>query len=183
MARRSTKTPELPPPKNWTLAEIDHGIAKLRRRITDVEALAAEDITHSDPRVSPLESEIAANIEDIFGTGSREHKYHQHFSLAYYGVTQRAAFGEPDFYVEQRRKGYFKQGVKQGLETLAGLVKRLQEIREEFSKCPKCNIPWRLMDFCQNCGTALVALSWDPEAPTLRTGQDQTGSSNEDDNG
>jgi len=173
MARKSSRTPEPPPPKNWTLAEIDRGITKLRRRISDIESLAAEAITESDPRVDPLESEIAANIEDIFGTASREHRENDYFSLGYTGVMQMARFNEPAYISEQRDRAYFKEGINQAVERLNGLIRRLHEIREDFRKCPKCNIAWRLMDYCQSCGTALVALSWDAEAPTLKT--DETG--------
>jgi hypothetical protein len=136
--------------------------------MAEVDALGAEDITNSDPRVRPLESEISGNIEDIFGTGSRQHKEHDHFSLSSTSAFQRAGFNTPDYVIEQQRRVRFKEGNSQALWRLGGLVKQLEEIREEFTKCPKCNLTYRLLDYCLSDGTPLVHLDWDPEAPTLR---------------
>ncbi len=168
MVTRSRKPPPPPPQKEWTLAAVDRGIAKLKRRIADVEALGAEDTTNSDPRVAPLESEIRANIEDVFGTGSRQHTENNHFTLSSTSAYQRAGFNTPDYVIEQQRKARFKEGNRQAIARLGGLVKQLQEIREDFTRCPKCNLTFRLQDYCLNDGTPLVHLDWDPEAPTLR---------------
>lgn len=168
MVRRSSKQPPPPPPKDWTLAAVDRGIAKLKRRMAEVEALGAEDITNSDPRVTPLESEIRANVEDIFGAGSLQQTENRHFSLSSTSAYQRAGFHTPDHVIERQQRARFKEGAQQAHGRLAGLVKQLEEIREDFSKCPKCTLTFRLQDYCLHDGTALVHLEWDPEAPTLR---------------
>ena len=168
MARRSTKRTEPAPPKEWTLAEVERGITKLRRRMSDVESLGSESIAHDDPRVGPLESEIVATIEDVFGTESREHREHRYVSISYSGPTQRAAFNESAYVIQQRSQAYFQEGVKETLQMLQGLIRRLEEIKEDFRKCPKCNFTYRNLDYCTQDGTPLVSLSFDPEATTLQ---------------
>jgi hypothetical protein len=78
-----------------------------------VEALGSETITHKTPRVAPLESEIVATIEDVFGTDSREHREHRSVTIDYSGGRNRAAFNTPSYVLEQRNQAYFQQGVKE----------------------------------------------------------------------
>jgi hypothetical protein len=166
--RRSSKTPEPPPPKDWTLAAITRGIQKLQLRIRDLDELAGANVSYKDPRVDPLESEIAATIEDVFGTGSRENRENSYVRIYHSGPTRRAAFNEPRQLIEQRSQEYFSMGVDEVREKLRGLIKRLEEKMDDFRRCPKCNWTFRNEDYCTQDGSPLVALSYNPDAPTLR---------------
>ena len=50
---------------------------------------------------------------------------------------------------------------------LQGLVKRLEEKKEDFKKCPKCNRSYSRLNYCIEDGALLVGLSYDSECPTL----------------
>jgi hypothetical protein len=163
--RRSSKQPDPPPAKEWTLAGITRGIEKLQLRLSEVEALASDKVSRKDPRVPVLESEIAATIEDVFGTGSRENKEHSYVRISHQGVSFR---NESEYESDQRFSEYFRIGIAEKVEMLRGLIKRLDEKKLDFRRCPKCNWTFRDLDYCTQDGTPLVALSYDPDAPTLR---------------
>ena len=57
-----------------TLEEINRGIAKLHRRMQELQESLDNKIKYDDPTVTNLELAIPATIEDVFGKGSTEHK-------------------------------------------------------------------------------------------------------------
>jgi len=147
MARRSSKRDEPPPPIDWTLAGINRGIEKLKLRFDEVDQLEHNQVRYDNPKKAALESEIAATIEDVFGTGSRENREHSYVRISYSGPTQRAAFNESQHVIEQRSQAYFLRGIAETREMLAGLIKRLEEKRLDFRRCPKCNFTYRNLDY------------------------------------
>ncbi|HEX8845963.1 MAG TPA: hypothetical protein VF791_15030 [Pyrinomonadaceae bacterium] len=165
MPRRKQPEPPLPP-KELTLFEIDRGIQKLQKRVSEIKAILDERVDFKDGRVDSLESEIAATIEDVFGTGSRENKEHSYFSLGP-SVIQRVGFRQNPAYAHNKNQATFLEGLPRKIEILEGLIRRLEEKKEDFKKCPRCNQTWRLQNFCSNDGSPLVDLSYDPDAPTL----------------
>jgi len=166
-SRRSSKSMDPPAPKDWTLAALNRGIEKLKLRLQDLEELASTATVHSDPRVSPLESEIAATIEDVFGEGSREATEHSYIRISKSGNVQMARFREAPQITERREREYFALGVSEVREILLGLIKRLHEKQGDFRKCPKCGWTFRNEDYCTEDGSHLMALDYNPDAPTL----------------
>ena len=65
MARR--RAPEPPPieVRQLTAVEIDRGIEKLRRRISEVEALGSEQVRYDDTRRRNVESNVCEAIRGI----------------------------------------------------------------------------------------------------------------------
>lgn len=66
------RTPPPPPPKEWTRPSIAAGIAKLKKRLVEVEALDPHKVSHTDPRVEGVQSNLRNTIVEVFGDGSSE---------------------------------------------------------------------------------------------------------------
>jgi len=164
MVRRKTK-PE-PPPKVWTLKDIDKGIEKLRRRINDVQSLLTDQVRFDDARKKSVESNIAATIEDVFGTGSREHRENSYISISK-GPHFRAGFHESQAVIDHRSQQSFVTGIPDTIAKIEGLVNRLEEKKKDFRRCPRCNLTFENISFCTMDGTPLVDLSYNPDAETL----------------
>lgn len=130
MARKS-KQSDPPPPKQWTLAQISRDIQKLNRRIEEVEALETNQIHHDDPQVGALKSGIAATIEDIFGTGSREHNENSYVEI-WKGPHRRTSFDESSQTVWLRNEAGFRAGIPDLIGKLRGLVLRIEEKKEDL---------------------------------------------------
>lgn len=75
-------TPQLAPvPKQFSAPdEIDRGIAKLTRRLQELEGL--KGLHHDDPRIDNAAQNVQAAILDVFGSTSPEYEKHRHFSLS-----------------------------------------------------------------------------------------------------
>lgn len=130
MARKS-KQPDPPPPKQWTLVQISRDIQKLNRRIEEVEALETNQIHHDDPQVGALKSGIAATIEDIFGTGSREHIENSSVEI-WKGPHRRTSFADSSQTIRLRNEAGFRAGIPDLIRKLQGLVLRLEEKKEDL---------------------------------------------------
>jgi len=50
-----------------TPEDIERGVAKLRRRVEEVRALAAMSVAFNDQRVTNVEANIRSTILDVFG--------------------------------------------------------------------------------------------------------------------
>lgn len=61
--------------------EINQGIAKLRRRITQVEELKKDGIPYRDALRATAEVQIKETIREIFGAHSPEYHDHQHYRI------------------------------------------------------------------------------------------------------
>ncbi len=105
--------------------EIDQAIAKLDRRIVDLESLnireALDEGTGLDKVVM---SDLRETIREVFGDNSPEHKEHKHIRLwagpTYIGMGQREIY-------ESKERG--KALV---VNVVNGLIRRLNEKREEL---------------------------------------------------
>jgi|GEM_PF-5300986 len=130
-SRKSSKA-QPPPPKEWTLAEIDRGIGKLKRRIADVQALESDQVSYDDARVENVKSDIVRSIEEVFGSGSREHQEHQYVDI-HKGGYFRAGFNESRAHIYARNQRAFQAGIPDTITMLEGLIRRLEEKKEELS--------------------------------------------------
>lgn len=125
MAKRSE--PSGPQPKQFRgIDEIDQAIAKLKRRLLELEGL--QGLNHRDPRINNAEENVRKAILEIYGTNSPEHNAHYHFELEYGPLR----IGMPEAAWQQR----FVQGLPRGIATVQNLISGLEEKRAEFESEP-----------------------------------------------
>lgn len=106
--------------------EIDRGIAKLRRRITQVQDLLSKGVRYNAAEVSTATSDVRRSVLEIFGPNSPEYREHQFFDVMRWPVITMGDTGEDDF---QRS---FEQNVPKSVGILNGLVARLEEAKLEL---------------------------------------------------
>jgi len=115
-----------PPPieiKQFTVEEIERGIAKLRRRIDEVRTLQTDRVRYSDQRRNNAEENIRATILEVFGPNSPEYHNHQYHTI-WYGH-QYVNMSDED--LDQ----CFFDGIPQSITLVEGLIARLEEKRGE----------------------------------------------------
>lgn len=126
MATRNQPTPPKIEPKVWASAEeIEKAIAKLRRRIAEIEALNARDaVLNGTGADRVVVSDIRATILELFGTNSPEYREHQHIRM----------WSGPMFIGMERHEvaDATERGRTQVLATLRGLERRLLEKLEDI---------------------------------------------------
>lgn len=119
MARKPTE-PLIEPHEFASVEEIDRGIAKLNRRIADIEALdveaAALEHTGEDKAV---EENIRESIREVFGSNSPE--FHEHQYITIYAGPRWMGMSEESV-IEGKQ-----HGKKQVTGVLNGLIGRLRE--------------------------------------------------------
>ncbi len=117
--------PPIEPREFRSVDEIDSGIAKLERRIRDLEQLdvaaAVDEDTGADDVVR---SNVRESIREVFGPNSPEFNEHQHIRL--WAGPMHVGMG-PDEILEGTDRGR-----RQVIGILNGLIGRLREKREEF---------------------------------------------------
>lgn len=124
--RKSPPTPQIEPKVWQTSDEIDRALAKLRRRILEVEVLNARDAVLNDTGADDVVvSDVRTSILEIFGENSPEYREHKHIRMwagSMYVNMGKQAIAEGT-----------ERGRLQMLGTLKGLEKRLLEKREDFA--------------------------------------------------
>ncbi len=60
--------------QEWTLEEINRGIAKLHRRMQELQESLDNKIKYDDPTVTNLELAIPATIEDVFAASLQRNR-------------------------------------------------------------------------------------------------------------
>lgn len=126
MARKRLDPP-VPEPKQFQSAEeIDRGIAKLERRVSELEKLdmaaALRDDTGAD---DVARSNVREAIREVFGTNSPEFREHEHLRL-WAGATY---MGMSDHEILKGKE----RGRSQAIGILRGLVDRLKERRDDLT--------------------------------------------------
>ena len=122
MAQRRTNTE--PPPvevRDFTADEIEQGIKKIRRRISDVEGLDPGQVRYDDASVKNVESNIRDTVRDVFGPNSSEFREHKQFRIPHGPIYRSRSNAEMQ---EQ-----FTLGIPQKITRLKGLISRLEEKR------------------------------------------------------
>ncbi len=107
-----------------SLAEIERGIQKLRRRIAEVESLRTEQVHWRDAKVKNVERNIRDTILEIFGPDSPEYDDYEYFCIWHGGY----AAGLPDSAYQNQ----FENGIPQAITVLQGLIERLEERRADL---------------------------------------------------
>lgn len=124
---RRPQTPPPPEPRIFrSVEEIDNGIAKLRRRVRELEQLdiAAAVTRHTGADEVAL-SDIRETIREVFGGNSPEFNEHQYIDLwdgpMYMGMSPGEII-----------RGH-EQGRSKVLGILNGLIRRLEEKKEDLA--------------------------------------------------
>ena len=94
-------------------------VEKLKLRFNEVDQLEKNNVRYDDPKKAALESEIAATIEDVFGSGSRENREHSFVRIHIQDPTRMAGFNESRHVIDQRSQDYFLRGIAETREMLA----------------------------------------------------------------
>lgn len=126
MAKQAAPAQPVIVPKEWSAPEdIDLAVAKLQRRISELEALDIRATVLQDTGLEEVvESNIRETLRDIFGPNSPEFNEHQHIEVWAGGVFMGMSDGE---IIDRRERGR-----KRVVGTLNGLIGRLTEKREEL---------------------------------------------------
>lgn len=109
--------------KPLTRADIERGIAKLRRRIEEVKSLDPNAVAFNDAKIDNIESNICDTIRDVFGPNSPEFAEHGTF------VIWHGGYNVGDSQYDRQRK--FAAGIPQAVTKLEGLIARLEELRDD----------------------------------------------------
>jgi hypothetical protein len=104
--------------------DINSAIIKIKRRITEVEALDTKKISFNDAQVHLVESNISNTIREIFGENSPEYREQGHIRIWKGDYTM----GEPDYVLQDK----FAAGKPHVLTILKGLISRLEEKSEDL---------------------------------------------------
>lgn len=118
-----------PPPieiKKFTIGEIDSGVKKFRRRIEDVKNLETNKVLYNDARVKTVEANIRETIREVFGQNSPEFDDHQYHKIWHGGHSMMES--------EHESQKKFAAGIPQTVTILEGLIKSLEEKREDIKE-------------------------------------------------
>ncbi len=128
MAGRKSAEPGPPVIKQFTAAEIDRAIPRLRRRIDETRRLLADRVQRNDARVEEVVDRIREDILAIFGPDSPQYRAHRYLSI-YQGTRY---MGMSDY----ESQANFEAGIPQAVGTLEGLIRTLEERRAELGEDP-----------------------------------------------
>lgn len=126
MAKKRPEQPEIEPKVFQSADAIDRGIAKLEKRIQELEALDVRTAIATDNGADDVVvSNIQESIREVFGTNSPEFNDHKHLRLWAGPMFMNMAQHE----IVAATEG----GKGQRLGILRGLVERLKEKRADFA--------------------------------------------------
>ena len=124
--RQSADHAELKIKEFSSFEEIDNGIAKLRKRIADVEAIDPRVVRYDHERVRDIEESISNTILDVFGPDSPEYVAHRQFQLF--------RFASKTFSGDDEAQEFFAEALPQAAPLLENLVVRLEEERARLGQ-------------------------------------------------
>ncbi|MDO8527870.1 MAG: TIGR02391 family protein [Deltaproteobacteria bacterium] len=119
MARHKIVEPVIEPKTFLSVGEIETGIAKLKRRIEEVQELNSQQIRFDDQKINNVKSNVRETIREVFGQNSpefHEHRYHNIWSGGH-------AVGMSDHEYQHN----FSAGIPKTVSMLEGLIQRLEE--------------------------------------------------------
>lgn len=124
--RGSPEPPPLEPREFQSVEEIDRGIAKLERRVIELETLdLAAAVTGDTGADDVVESNTREAIREVFGTNSPEFREHEYLAIWSGPILINASRGEV-FDAKER-------GRTQAIAKVRGLIGRLKEKREDLA--------------------------------------------------
>jgi uncharacterized protein (TIGR02391 family) len=104
--------------------EVDQAIAKLRRRLEDVQALDPQTVRYNDPRISSAAENFRDTVLSIYGFDSPEYRRFK---------TARIWHGSMRFNISQNElQTGFTDGRTHTIEAIENLIRRLEEAKADF---------------------------------------------------
>jgi uncharacterized protein (TIGR02391 family) len=128
MPKRTVPIQSVIEPRHWTAPEeIDRAVAKLQRRIAELEALDVQSALQQDDMgtIYVAGSNFRETIREVFGQGSPEFRDHRNFHLRDSPML--------DTMSEAHEIAATERGRKRAIVILNGLIGRLMEKREELA--------------------------------------------------
>ncbi len=125
-ARRRPQEPAPIEVKQFLPEEIEPALARLQRRVAEVNELDLRKVRHDDQQVRNVEQNIRDTVLEIFGPNSpeyREHRFHRIWHGDMYAGMSNEEMQEP-----------FAAGIPQTIKMLNNLIGRLEERRAEIAK-------------------------------------------------
>ncbi|MBI2891680.1 MAG: TIGR02391 family protein [Nitrospirae bacterium] len=127
MARKRPEPPAIEPREFRSVEEIERGIAKLRRRIEELEQLDIPAAVFNDTgAVDVARSNVRDSIREVFGPNSPEFREHEHIDIWAGGLYMGMHSSE---IVEGKQRGR-----TQVIGILNGLIARLYEKRQDLEQ-------------------------------------------------
>jgi uncharacterized protein (TIGR02391 family) len=140
MAKKRPDPAPIEPREFRSIDEIDTAIAKIQRRIRDLEQLDVISAVLNDTGAfNVLRSDVRETIREVFGTNSPESREHKYIDL-WGGEMQ---LDMPD--TEEAIKGY-RCGRQQVITILKGLISRLKEKKEDLGGAGAASAPSTYFD-------------------------------------
>lgn len=126
MPRRTLPAQPVIEPRQWdTPEEIDRAVAKLQRRIVELETLDVQEAVLQDTSMRSIAiSNVRETIREVFGQNSPEFNEHEHIQM--WGGPMIGGMSQAEIIEGTER------GRKQIIGTLNGLIGRLKEKCEEL---------------------------------------------------
>mgnify|MGYP001561431888 CR=1 FL=1 len=126
MAKRKEEPQSIEPKTFASTDEIDRAVAKLSRRVKELEALDVAAAINGDTGADDVAiSNVRDTIREVFGTNSPEYREHEHIQLwagpMFIGMERHAIIASTD------------RGRIQTMGIIRGLIDRLKEKREDVA--------------------------------------------------
>lgn len=126
MTPKRSDVPPIEPREFKSVAEIDFGIAKLERRLRELEALDVQDaIWHSTGADDAARSNFRASVGEVFGMNSPE--YREHGDLSLWSGPMFAGMSNHEIVAGTER------GKTVAIGIVKGLIGRLREKRDDLA--------------------------------------------------
>jgi uncharacterized protein (TIGR02391 family) len=107
-----------------SLAEVEQGLTKLKRRLEEVGALDPRAMEYDDPRVSSAAHNISDTVLSVYGPNSPEYRRFRHYQIWHGSI----GFGMSQSEIRQR----FADGILHAREAIENLIRGLEEKRSDF---------------------------------------------------
>ena len=159
---RAATAPRSVIPKQFSsLREIDQAVAKLQRRIKEVQDLKDTGVRYDDQKIQTIEMNIVETIREVYGQDSPEFHTHEHIEI-HDGVHFISLYQDRDSSPE--RQAHFLAGIPKSIEKLKGLITRLEEKKSDFEASPE-----------EMANVAFQGLSLHPRVASVCTSQFRDG--------
>jgi uncharacterized protein (TIGR02391 family) len=127
--KRAFQAPQIEE-KIWTVPKIEQGVAKIRRRISDVGNLNAGEIGPNDAKVETAQNSIRDTVREVFGLNSQEARDLHSPSLYWSDGTMGNWDEEPNYLF------HYSRGISHMITSLEGLISKLEEKRLDLAEDP-----------------------------------------------
>jgi len=125
MVRKRGSEPEPIEVRQLSADDLDRGVAKLHRRLDDIQKLKTDGVRWDAGRKRAVETEVRETIREVFGPRSPEFRDFEHFEIDKGGSFIGGS--------NEEYQRCFLDGIPPALELLQGLIARLEERKEDLA--------------------------------------------------